>query len=217
VAQERSTSIVVGSKMRVLGYHALDGAAINSDNEEPKNLSLVEFLLQPKDSTIRVFYDLDYSIGFISKSLKLTTREVAILCDTTKFRLPPYHLRYVTGKFLSIKRTNAFSYFSNASQYTKRNTDTELTLQPFTLAKLAKGVGEEVLGIFSELGIETESLTSPARAYEKTQVGLLLKEMQASSNEMRKKIIDSIGLEVFGRTWETYLLGGSLNGVSKDK
>jgi hypothetical protein len=192
--------------MKVLGYHISDKGVINSDGETSLSLSLVEFLLQPKDGTIRVLYDLDYSIGSILKSLKLTVRETAVLCDTTKFRLPPYQLRYVTGKFLSIKRVNAFSYFSNASQYSKRNTDAELTLQPLTLAKLAESVGKEVLGIFSELGIEAESLTSPARAYERTQVRLLLKEMQSSSSDMRRKIIDSIGLEVFGRTWEKYLL-----------
>lgn len=192
--------------MRVLGYHITEKSAINSDREEKsQNLSLVEFLLQPKDGTIRVFYDLDYSVGYIFKSLKLTPRETTVLMETTKFHLPPYHLRYVMGRFMSIKRANAFSYFSNASQYVKHS-NSELALLPLTLAVLAKGIGEDVMNIFGELGIEVTSLTSPARAYERYQVEFLFKEMEKSGdNEVRRSIIDSIGLEVFGRSWEKYL------------
>jgi len=190
--------------MRVLGYHISDKGAINSDKEEPNGLSLAEYLLQPKNDTIKILYDLDHSINYLLSSLKFTPKEEKVLKETTKFRLPPYYFRYVVGKFLSIKRTNAFSYFSNASQYIK-GTSTDLTLNNFILAERARGAGELVKCILGELGIETTSLTSPARAYEKAQVEYLLKEMQRSNDEIRKSIIDSIGLEVFGRTWEKYL------------
>ena len=199
--------------MKVLGYHISDKGTANSDKEVPNNLSLVEYLLLPKVDTIRIFYDLEYSVNFIQQSLKLTTKEIGVLRDTTKFHLPPYHLRYVVGKFLSIKRSSAFSYFSNASQYAK-DSGTGLVLNPFAYADRARIVGEQVRDIFSELGIEAVSLTSPARAYEKSQVAYLYKEMQKfADNCVRKSIIDSIGLEVFGRSWETYLQEkGNLNG-----
>lgn len=199
--------------MRVLGYHISEREVINSDKEELTHFSLVEYLLQPKNDTIRILYDLDYSINFLLSSLKFTSKEEKVLKETTKFRLPPYYFRYVVGKFLSIKRTNAFSYFSNASQYIKCST-TDLTLNSFILAERARETGELVKGILEELGIETTSLTSPARAYEKAQVEYLYNEMQKSAdNVIRRSIIDSIGLEVFGRTWETHLQGGSLNGT----
>ena len=207
VARARNTSIAVVCRMIVLGYHISEKGAVNSDKEEPKHLSLVEFLLQPKNGTIRVLYDLDYSVGLVIKSLKLTLRETATLCDTTKFHLPPYHLRYVTGKFISIKRANAFSYFSNASQYVKYPNE-DLVLNNLLLAERAKATGELVVSILGELGIESTSLTSPARAYERTQVEYLYKEMQKSTNNAtRRGIIDSIGIEVFGRSWEKYLEG----------
>jgi len=192
--------------MKVLGYHISDKGAINSDNETAIELSLVEFLLQPKDDTIRIFYDLEYSTNFLLASLKFTPKEEKVLRETTKFRLPPYYFRYVVGKFLSIKRTNAFSYFSNASQYVKYPS-TDLALNAITLTDRARVTGELVKNILGELGIETTSLTSPARAYEKAQVEFLLKELKKSSgNKVREDIIDNIGLEVFGRTWEKYLL-----------
>jgi len=198
--------------MKVLGYHISDRGTVNSDGEVPNSLSLVEYLLQPKDSTIRVFYDLSYSIGFLLTSLKFTTKELKVLREETKFRLPPYHFRYVPEKFLSIKRATAFSYFSNASQYLKYPIS-DLSLTPLTLANRAKNTGELVRNILNGLGIEVVSLTSPARAYEKSQVNLLFKEMQKSADEVRKNIIDSIGLEVFGRTWENICERGSLNGT----
>ena len=191
--------------MKVLGYHISDKEVLNSDGEVPGNLSIAEFLLRPKDDTIRIFFDLDYSMNFLLHSLKVNQRGASILVDTTKYHIPPYNLRYVPGRFMSIKRSNGFSYYSSASQYVKYNTS-ELALNPATLAERAKQTGEMVRDILKGLGIETTSLTSPARAYERSQVEFLFKEMQKSrDDEVRSKIIDSIGLEVFGRSWEKYL------------
>jgi hypothetical protein len=190
--------------MRILGYHISDKGATNSDKEVQGCLSLVEFLLQPKSDTIRVLYDLDFSTHLLLVNLKFTAKEASVLVDTTKFHLPPYHFRYVPGKFLSIKRSTAFSYFSNASQYVKYPVE-NLNLNSISLAERAREVGELVQKTFTELGIDPTSLTSPSRAYEKSQVEFLYKEMLRSDNEIRKDIIDSIGLEVFGRSWEKYI------------
>lgn len=192
--------------MEVLGYHLSDGGLVDSNGDVPKNQSHVEFLLQPKQGVIRVFYDLDYSVPLLLKALKLTEREEEVLRSSTKFHLPPYHLRYVPGKFASIKRASAFSYFSNSNQYVG-HTNADLSTNSLVLARRAKSTGELVRGIFGELGIGTTSLTSPARAYEKTQIEFLYQESKkARDNVVKRSIIDGIGLEVFGRSWEKYLL-----------
>lgn len=193
--------------MRVLGYHIADEGAVDSDGDTPQKLSLVEFLLKPKEDTIRIFFDLDFSIYFLLKSLKFTPTGEKSLRNTTRYHLPPYQLRYVVGKFMSIKRSNGFAYYSNASQYVNLHPMSSFRVVSNILALKAKDVGEKVRGILDELGIETTSLTSPARAYEKSQVARLVRELEASSNdEIRRGIIESIGLEVFGRTWEDYKL-----------
>lgn len=193
--------------MEVLGYHLSDKGLVDSNGDAPKNQSYVEFLLKPKQGVIRVFYDLDYSMPLLLKALKLTEREEEVLRSSTKFHLPPYHLRYIPGRFASIKRASAFSYFSDSRQY-RKFPNTDLAMNPLTLAMRAKSTGELVRSILEELGIETTSLTSPARAYEKAQVEFLYQEREkAAGNEVKRCIIDGIGIEVFGRSWEKYLLG----------
>ncbi len=59
--------------------------------------------------------------------------------------------------------------------------------------------------ILNELGMSPTSLVSPARAYEKSQIGLLYDEKKKTlADPVRTVVIDSIGLEIFGRSWEDY-------------
>lgn len=189
--------------MKVLGYHIDEDGVVNSDGDTPGKLTLIEFLLRPKEDTIRIFFDLDCSIPFLLRTLKFTPTEEESLRTTTKYHLPPYQLRYVEGRFMSVKRANGFAYFANAFQYVNLSPHSFFRVKPAVLAEKAKSIGETVRDILKGLGIETTSLTSSARAYEKSQVEFLAKELgNSSNNDIRRRVIESIGLEVFGRTWE---------------
>lgn len=176
---------------------------INSLGETRRDLSILEFLLQPKENTIRIFYDLDYSIIHIKKHLELSEREAITLTETTKLRILPYHIRYVPGKLFSIKRTNAFAYYTNSQQYYPKAT-THLNFKPLFLAEEAQKIGEDVYGVLQELGLETTSLVNPAKSYEEKQLEELYKQLEDRSI-VKARIIDCIGLNIFGREWEKFL------------
>ena len=190
--------------MKVLGYHISPTAIVTSEGEVCTVKHPLEFLLQPKRDTIRILYNLDYSVPFITTEGRLDYKE---LVQTTKLKVPPYHIRYIPGKLLSIKRVGAFAYYTDANQYVKYP-KTDNSLSPIVLATRAKDVGDRVYSVLQELGLEVTSLTSPVRVYEKTQLKWLYQEKQkANSDPVKTSIIEGIGIGVFGDSWERYLKG----------
>lgn len=193
--------------MKIIGYHIADGIW-NSDGESCiAGQSYLEFLLQPKPDTIRVFYDVNRDVTNLLGIMNISDKDSLALIHETKLYMPPYHLRFVAGKIFSIKRPKAFAYYANASRYVKTD-DVGLQPEPSFLALRAKEIGEQVYGILSGLGLNPTSLVNPARAYEKTQLKWLYSQKrEADGNSVKSGIIDEIGLEIYGRAWEDYCAG----------
>lgn len=192
--------------MDILGYHiSREGVLVSSGDSCDSLGNCLEFLLKSRSDTIRLLYSVDYSLAFALLQLHLSQDEYKYLEETTKLSVPPYHLRYVPGKLFSIKRTGAFSYFADSQQYLNYPIS-DLENSGLSLALRAESTGRRVYQILTELGIETTSLVSPARAYEKSQISKLYKETVASSDdEVRSSIIEGIGMGVFGDRWTKYL------------
>lgn len=187
--------------MRILGYHISNTTIVNSEGEVLGYKSYLEFLLEPKPDTMRMLYNLDSSMLNLSSILGM---DYSKLSATTKLYRNPYHIRFIPGKLLSIKRPDAFSYYADASQYVKYSSE-DLLLPPLTLATRAKEVGDRVYKVLTELGLEVTSLISPVRAYEKTQLKWLRGERKkALGDEVKVGIIDGIGSSIFGSSWERY-------------
>ena len=160
--------------MRILGYHISNGIIANSDGEHTIEPPFLDFLLQPKTDTIKVFYHLGYNVANLIKLINLTKEEAKRLHDTSKLRLPPYELTYPAGKsrFFSAKKGyyfgNPFATFSDMSQYSPAELNEAETVESCTAkAKLAKITGEIVYGALAKLGCHPTSLTSPIKVFEK--------------------------------------------------
>lgn len=195
--------------MNVVGYHITDeGLVVDSYGRVPFGTTPVEFLLRPQPDTIRMIYDLGYSIGGVVTLFGKTTDDLGD--GAAKLTKLPYHLKYIPKKFFSIKRVGAFVYFADSSQYVGYP-ESDLSLGPLVLATRAKEVGERVYQILKELGIDATSLTSPVRAYEKTQLSWLYNEKKKASDTVKSSIIDGIGLGIYGDNWSKFsekMVGG---------
>jgi len=193
--------------MQILGYHIVDGLIVDSEGDECKGMSYLEFLLQPKPDTIRMMYDLDYNVTNLLEMLHLSAGEKMALIAETKVYTPPYHLRWVQGKLFSIKRPKAFAYYADASRYVRYPAE-DLALEGSVLANRAKEVGEQVYSVLSGLGLSPTSLVNPARAYEKGQLKwLYAQKREADGDPIKAGIIEEIGREIYGKTWEEYCAG----------
>lgn len=188
--------------MKILGYHISGKTIVNSDGEVCGIRSPLEFLLEPKLDTIRMLYDLNHCICNLTSILDIDYSKLSV---ATKSDRLPYHLRFIPNKLFSIKKPDAFSYYADASQYI-RYPNEDLLLPPLILATRAKEIGDRVYKVLTELGLEVTSLTSPTRAYEKTQLKWLCNERKkAMGDEVKVSIIDGIGSGIFGSRWEEYL------------
>lgn len=191
--------------MKVLGYHISSNNTIVDSDGTVCDSPNFGFLLVSKPGTIRIMYDLDYSINLLGINFmpKLTVEELIKLRETTRLSLYTWSLRYVENKFFSIKRSGAFAYYCNASQYVNSS---RLDLPALDLAQRAKDTGDRVVKIFEELGLDSSSLTSPERAYTRTQIKRLYQELQNTKDPFKKSIIRNIGLGVFPESWDPTVL-----------
>jgi hypothetical protein len=155
--------------MNIVGYHINKDGAFNSDGEKQTEPSFMDFLLASKNDCIKVMYDLDYSVACLCRLLEADDRDCKNLAKGNLW-WEPYHLRYVPGKFLSIKKGKAWEapyvLFSDIKQYT--TTDIDLyDLKPFVCARFAQELGQAVQKVMQSLNTEPETLTSPISIYEK--------------------------------------------------
>lgn len=192
--------------MKILGYYISDKTIVNSEGEVCGLRTPLEFLLESKLDTIRMLYDLNHCVLNLSSMLGINYSK---LSEATKLDKAPYHLRFIPNKLFSVKKPGAFSYYADASQYIKYPDEGlryQVDLPPLVLATRAKEVGDKVYKVLTELGLEVTSLTSPIRAYEKTQLKWLCSEREkAVGDEVKVGIIDGIGSGIFGNRWEKYL------------
>lgn len=193
--------------MRIMGYHVNGGKVTTSTGKDSSGQSLLEFLVQPEPDTIRVMYDLDHSAARALAIAGIDSPEIKSMSGDSRgltFYLAPYHIRYIKGKLFSVKRVGAFAYYANASRYTPYPPE-DLGLEGSVLANRARETGEQVLQILQGLELNPTSLVNPARAYEKKQIQWLYNEkINADGNPVKAGIIEEIGFDIYGRTWQDF-------------
>jgi hypothetical protein len=186
--------------MRVTGYHISNNTIVSTDNEIfSDGEACFESLLQPKEDTIRMLYHLEYSVASLLRMARISRTAGQELLYTTSLTTRPYRLRYIQGKFFSIKRTGAFAYFSNSGQYA--NFPNEWLLKDASeLAGKAQEVGYRVLDVLKELGIDATSLTNPYRAYERTPVPVeLARLMEEETDKVKQNVMRGIAIGLLER------------------
>ena len=160
--------------MRVIGYHAANGIIANSDGEYCTEPPFLDFLLEPKPESIKVFYHMEYSVANILRMLNIGEAQAKSLQANGQLLAEPYLIKHRAGKFMSIKKghywSSPFANFSDMNQYKPASFDesSESSVADcIAKAKEAQKTGEEVYKALVELGLHPTSLTSPINAYNK--------------------------------------------------
>lgn len=152
------------------GYHIQNGLLASSKGQVYRN-DWLEFLLQGEAGN--VFYDLDMAVAALLRYAGATQEQGKRLLDTHKLHIAPYTFSYYPGKLFSIDqgygRGHPYNNFYNARQFTdvhhQESTNTE---ELISKAKEAEEIAKQVLDAYRELGIHSDSLTSPIAAFDKS-------------------------------------------------
>lgn len=154
--------------MRIVGYHVSNKIAANSDGEVVTSPPYLDFLLEPKPDTIKVFYHIGYNIANLLKAIDITKEEAQKLHDAEQLFLSPYKLKHAAGRFFGVSKGAYFSTFCDMNQYTPANLQVDDTVEScLAKARTAKETGEQVYTTLSSLSLHPTTLTSPVRAFEK--------------------------------------------------
>ena len=90
--------------MRIIGYHASNGIIANSDGAIVTKPPFLDFLLEPKPDSIKVFYHIGYNVANLLAMIGVTEQEARKLYDTEQLYLTPYKLKYAPNKFLGLSK-----------------------------------------------------------------------------------------------------------------
>lgn len=172
----------MNTNKRIIGYHiSLNSdvlTVVNTDNQvmkaklgDPQH-PIIDFLLQNKGNSIKVFYHLGYSVACLLRFLEITKEQAGNLLETQKFDLYPYNFQHLPHKYFSIKSIyrdphgdKPFSNFSDMSQFSPWFLSPNDDLRE--KAEEAKSKGEVFYKALTDLGLHPTTLTSPIRAFEK--------------------------------------------------
>jgi len=160
--------------MRVIGYHVTNtGLIANSDGETCSHKPYIDFLLHYKPDSVKVFYYLGQDVANLAKACEFSQQEVKMLHESSagKVNIPPYKIRYVKDRFLNLQKgfyKNApYCYIYDAHQYEDTMaSENETRGEAVEKAVDACRIGTGVLSSLNSLGINTERLISPIRAFE---------------------------------------------------
>ena len=108
--------------MKITGWYLQDGKIANTEGETCLGTPYLEFLLMPREQSIKVVHHLDYFAAQLFKLCKLDEAHLTNLATINYTRVGLYGIRYIKGKMLSIKKTLAdgsslFCFFNNMDQY----------------------------------------------------------------------------------------------------
>ena len=73
--------------MRVVGYHIANGIAANSDDEWTKEPPYIDFLLQPKENSIKIMYYLAQNVAALAKATKMNEKELRLLHESSNRKI----------------------------------------------------------------------------------------------------------------------------------
>ena len=163
----------------MIGYFADKDKIVDSEGKVCAFNNWLGWLIDNDRYENKIAYDLDYFVACTLRHLKFTREEGQKLLNNRKLYLPDigYTLKYYPGKVFTIDygffQGHPYTYFYNAKQYTDvhySNNENEARSIEYAQdrANKAKEVGEQVLATYHDIGITTDSLTSPIRAFEKS-------------------------------------------------
>lgn len=159
----------------MIGYHIDSNKLVASTGEVyNKDGAWLEILLNHEPFEAKIFYDLDYSVATLLAHEGITLEQGKQLQDTHKLNLyNGYRLGYYPGKVFTIDygygSGHGYAYFYNARQFVDiHHSFNETASYAIDKAREAQRVGGDVLLTYIRLGIFSESLTSPIKAFEKS-------------------------------------------------
>jgi len=162
--------------MKVIGYEINREGIFSSGGEHCSKPPYLDFLLREQPETIRVFANLDACVANLASLINLSEKEARYLltskkkmshlfdCDISLQYYPEKHFLAGKGSYPNLQ---AYSQFSDASQYCPDLKKFGNGLTNFSRAKLAQEAGQEAYNIYIKLGFEPGSLTSPVSIFKK--------------------------------------------------
>jgi hypothetical protein len=167
---------------QIIGFHLVKGITACSSGEtvvgsdRKPHLELLLKYNYPQYTC--VFYHMDSALSIIVGHLyKLKEEQVKKLLDDGSLKGSQTEIRYIPGKFASIRNGSQFrsplSMYSDMGQF---NADTsfennETVDMVLAKAKSAADLGEKTVSAAKKLDIDANVLTSPIRIFEKVYLG----------------------------------------------
>lgn len=159
--------------MQVIGYHIINGMIVNSLGESwqdgQSTTDILEFLLEYKPDSIKVFYHLDYCVANLFKYLQIDKNDLRKLLNENDVYLAPYKFSYMAKKYFNLQygggRGAPFANFNDMYQFHRNSDLTEH--DAIWYAKEAARIGQGVYDALVKIGLAPTALTSPVRCWEK--------------------------------------------------
>jgi len=199
--------------MRIVGYHCNNGTIVNSDKEVCTESPYLDFLLEPKDNAIKVFWNMGYDIANLLKMTNITEEQGNQLYDNLKLNLTPYTLNHFPGKYLNISKGwysgRPYAAFYDMNQYNPISFDGNIKKESvqdmIAKAQSAKETGEKVYNAFVKIGLNPKNLTSPINVYQKE---VLDKISFPTVDDIKEEEAGEYAYECHNRNWtEAFKIG----------
>ncbi len=151
--------------MDIKAYHILDHTIYCSDGTSCDK-DYFDYLLRD-DKSLKVFYNLDWSVARLMYLLGIPENLLQRLWRTSKLYYNGYNIFFVPHRYLSIEYGKHWgsATFSDVHQY---DPNLPYDAEPNDAVLSAVGIAYEVYDTLDKLGINATSLSSPVSAYQKT-------------------------------------------------
>lgn len=167
--------------MQVIGFHLTKGITACSTGEyvigQDRKAHLSLLCKYPSPDHLCVAWHLDYLIAILVGNIfHLKEDQAKELLDIGELRGKSHNIRYIPGKFASIRNGNYFkaplTMLSDMSQFSECVFELNPSVDDcIAKAKEAQSLGEKTIAVANKLEIEPNVLTSPIRIFEKVYIG----------------------------------------------
>jgi hypothetical protein len=154
----------------MIGYHITTSGIYCSDGSVRKESPYLEWILEHHAGEPRILYDLDGSVAALLKLIALDREDGCKLASNKELQLDSYRIKYFPESFFSIDKGehggHLYANFMNAAAYAEPHYvgagGPDESLQK---AKDAKAVGDQIVAVYKELGLDTNNIASPIGAF----------------------------------------------------
>lgn len=154
----------------MIGIHITNDGIYTSDGTARKQGPYLEWLLGYRPGDPKIFYDLDGSVASLLRLIAVTKDDGAALQENKKLQLDAYRMKYFPGSFFSIDKGehegHPFANFINAATYSEPHySGADIPDDNFKKAAEAQAVGDQIIAVYKDLGLDTANITSPISAF----------------------------------------------------